>query len=296
MIELDVHTHLAPINAARLTLLEGVTWDAATETLTLDGHRIGIRDLFHADRLIARMDRHQVQRALVSVPPPLYRQGLAPDGALAWARYLNEELREIAAYSDGRLGALFYVPLEHPSIFEALLAEFDASAYEGIALAAGGHPHIQYSRPDYEALWQWLDAKSLFVFMHPGSCADTRLSKFYLENLLGNPIETGVAAAHLVMAGIPERFAKIRFCLAHAGGIFTSLVGRMERGFETARPGMDLKLERPILAARRFYVDSIAHHPGVLALAEDVVGKDHVLYGSDWPFPMGLPDDAALRP
>ena len=70
----------------------------------------------------------------------------------------------------------------------------------------------------------------------------------------------------------------------------------MERGFETARPGMDLKLERPILAARRFYVDSIAHHPGVLALAEDVVGKDHVLYGSDWPFPMGLPDDAALRP
>jgi aminocarboxymuconate-semialdehyde decarboxylase len=27
-----------------------------------------------------------------------------------------------------------------------------------------------------------------------------------------------------------------------------------------------------------------------LKLAQDVFGADHVLFGSDWPFPMGIPD------
>ena len=170
------------------------------------------------------------------------------------------------------------------------MRDCDTGSYEGLTLAAGGHPDILYSEVRYEPLWQWLDAKSTFVFLHPGTCADPRLAKFYLENLVGNPIETGVAAAHLVMTGVPSRYPRIRFALAHAGGIFTSLVGRMERGFDTSRPGVDQHVERPLQAARRFYVDDIAHNPGTLELARQIVGNDHVLYGSDWPFPMGHGD------
>jgi aminocarboxymuconate-semialdehyde decarboxylase len=92
------------------------------------------------------------------------------------------------------------------------------------------------------------------------------------------------------MAGVPSRYPRIRFTLAHAGGIFTTLIGRLERGFETIRPGVDMAVERPLQAARRFHVDNIAHHAGLLELAGKMVGEDHVLYGSDWPFPMGLPD------
>ena len=36
-----------------------------------------------------------------------------------------------------------------------------------------------------------------------------------------------------------DRYPLIRFALAHAGGIFTTLVGRMERGAQTSRPGMN---------------------------------------------------------
>ena len=119
-------------------------------------------------------------------------------------------------------------------------------------------------------------------------CRDTRLAKFYLENLVGNPYETAVAAAHLVMAGVPSRFPRIRFCLAHAGGMFTTLVGRTQRGFDTLRPDVDLDVEPPLQAARRFYADCIAHHPATLRHAKEVLGEDKVLFGSDWPFPMGL--------
>ena len=284
----DVHAHLAPIDAPRLAALPGVSWSADTETLVLDGHKVGIRDLFHPERLIARMDRHGVARAWVSIPPPLYRQSLPAAQALDWARYLNATLLECTRASGGRLGALLWMPLEHPSLLPALQADFDAGGYEGVAVAAGGHPSIVYADAAYQPLWAWMDARAAFVFVHPGTCADPRLGRFYMENLVGNPVETGVAAAHLILAGVPGRFPGIRFCLAHAGGILSTLVGRLERGFDTKRPDVDLAVERPLQAVRRFYVDGIAHQPGLMSLVRTLHGDDRVLYGSDWPFPMGL--------
>ncbi len=288
MIDLDVHTHLAPINPDKLAALNAVTWDEKTEALSLDGHKVGMKSLFHPEKLIARMDKVGVKRSLVSIPPPLYRQDLSAQQSLEWVRYSNAELLSIAEKSDGRFGALFYVPLEHPSLFEALMSDYEQGKYEGIALAAGGHPGIVYSDSRYVPLWEFCEAKKAFVFMHPGTCADPRLAKFYLENLVGNPVETGIAATHLVMANIPSTYPSIRFCLAHAGGIFTSLVGRLERGFDTERPGVDLIVERPLQAAKRFYADCIAHDPQTLAFAKQIFGEDKVVYGSDWPFPMGL--------
>ncbi len=289
MIELDVHTHLIPVHADRLARIAGVQWLPEEHAMVVDGHRIGVRNLFRPDKLVEWMDKHGVERALVSVPPPTYRQELSAEASLEWVCYLNEELGEVARKSAGRLGALYYLPLEHPTLLAQLLDAFD-DRYEGIALAAGGHTGIAYSAAHYEPLWQRLNARKAFVFMHPGACADARLAPFYLENLVGNPYETGVAAAHLVMAGIPARHADIRFCLAHAGGIFTTLCGRMEQGFATGRPGVDLEVERPLQAARRFWADCIAHHPGALRLAREVMGEDRVVFGSDWPFPMGIQD------
>jgi aminocarboxymuconate-semialdehyde decarboxylase len=178
--------------------------------------------------------------------------------------------------------------MEHPALHERLLEREVAGTFAGFAVAAGGHPAIEYSRADYQPLWEALDDRASFVFVHPGACRDERLSMFYLENLVGNPYETAVAAAHLVMAGVPARFPGIRFCLAHAGGMFTSIVGRLQKGLDTARPDVDLSIEAPVQAARRFYVDCIAHHPTILRAARDLFGEDKVLFGSDWPFPMGL--------
>lgn len=249
-------------------------------------------DLFRPQRLIEWLDQHGVQRAWVSIPPPLYRQSLDATDALAWCAYVNEELLAVTQASAGRLQALYYLPLEHPALLPALQERYDANLYAGIAVAAGGHPDIVMDEPKYEPLWAWLDRLGAAVFVHPGTCCDTRLARHYLENLVGNPMETGVAAAHLIMAGVPGRYPRIRFVLAHAGGTFPMLCGRLQRGFDTKRPGVDFSVERPLQAARRFWADGIAHHPAALGLARTVFGADHVVFGSDWPFPMGAAPDA----
>ncbi|VVD74853.1 aminocarboxymuconate-semialdehyde decarboxylase [Pandoraea iniqua] len=284
-IALDVHAHLAPIEPSRLLGIDGVRWDASQRKLDVDGHIVGIGALFSPESLIAWMDEQGIERAWVSIPPPLYRAHLPEEGARVWCRYVNDALADVCAKHESRLAALVHLPLEHPELAHEIAA---ANTRETRYAAAAGGYDGTLSDDAYAPLWRVLDRQGAFVFLHPGHCCDTRLANFYLENLMGNPVETAVAASHLVFGGVAARHPKIRFCLAHGGGATAMLAGRYERGYRTARPGVDTSLPTPRTTLGRFYVDSIVHDPQALALSASVFGQDHVLFGSDWPFPMGL--------
>ena len=108
-----------------------------------------------------------------------------------------------------------------------------------------------------------------------------------MSNLIGNPVETTIAAANLVFAGVMHRFPGLKVILAHGGGCVAALCGRWQQGVATKRRGIpDLPLQ-PLDAVRKFYVDSLAHSPAFLAAIIDIIGADRILLGSDWPFPMG---------
>ena len=47
-----------------------------------------------------------------------------------------------------------------------------------------------------------------------------RLSSYYLPNITGNPLETGLAMTKLIVGGALERLPKLRVCFAHGGGAF----------------------------------------------------------------------------
>jgi aminocarboxymuconate-semialdehyde decarboxylase len=293
LIALDVHAHLAPVLPGALAGIDGVAWDGARGALVVDGHPVAMKPLYEPSALLRWMDEHRVSRAWISVPPPLYRQHLDAAAAVRWADYLNAGLRQICDAHADRLAPLYHLPLEHPRIAAELAGAWLQRDAAGFAIAAGGPAGHVYSDAALDPLWARLDAAGVFVFVHPGHCCDGRLQAFYLENLAGNPYETGIAAAHLVFSGVPERFPRLRLCLAHGGGTTAMLAGRWQRGRDTTRPGVDPGVEAPAASLRRLYADCIVHDAAALELAAHVFGDDHVLFGSDWPFPMGLPDPHA---
>lgn len=289
-IALDVHAHLIPASDGGLGGFDGVSWDAEAKRLTVDGHAIGLAHLFRPEALLGWMKDNAVAHAFISVPPPVYRQDLTAAEAARWTAALNAGLAVIAQAHAPHLSPLFHVPIEHPELAAEVVKTAAANGQTRFAMPTGG-PGVMLSDARYEPLWQALDAASAFIFLHPGEGCDPRLDPFYLNNLLGNPNETAIAAGHLVFGGVPERFTSIRFCLAHAGGTIGAVAGRWQQGFETARPGLDTSREAPRTGLSRFCVDCLNHDPQVVALAGHVFGEDRVLFGSDWPFPMGL-----LRP
>lgn len=287
-ISLDVHAHLAPIFPDDLDAIGGVTWHTDAKTLVVDGHTVGMKPLFDPSALIAWMDRNTIATAWISIPPPLYRAHLQGEAARAWTNYVNGGLKRIAAQYPDRLSPLSHLPLQAPEIATEIAKDWIARGHRRFGAPSGGHGEQVLSDKSYEPLWQVLNDARAFVFFHPGECADGRLTAFYLSNLLGNPYETAVAIGHLTFGGVFERFADIKFCFAHGGGVTPMLAGRFERGFDTARPDIDTRAASPRRMFRNVCVDCITHDADALKLAEQVFGETNVVFGSDWPFPMGL--------
>lgn len=298
-ISLDVHAHIVPLREDRLAAMPGV--DYAPGHLLVDGAAIGLDPASRPEALIAWMDQHGVERAWISIPPTLYRLQQDDAAARAWADYVNDGLEAVAAAYPDRLAPLYHLPLQAPAVAVAIVRQRTPPRFAMAAGSASGH--VMLSDDAYAPLWAALDARAAFLFLHPCKGCDPRLDRFYLHNLLGSPTETALAAAHLAMSGIVERHTRMTICLAHAGGASAAVAGRLERGQFTGRPGANTGAQPVRQAFRHFCVDCIAHDPAALNLAAAIHGADHIYFGSDWPFGMGLPDpqgqlrdvDSALR-
>lgn len=278
----DVHTHLAP----RLDRLpEGIALDGSV--YEVDGERVGMSALYQPDSLVTWLGERDISRAWVSAPPPFYRQGLG-DATGEWVQALNDGLATVVADHE-MLGLLAYVPLDQP---EAALAEISRCANRGAIgwTASAGGGSLPLDDVELQPVWRALAASGRPVLLHPGSSPDRRLDRYYLANLLGNPVETTVAAAQLVFGDVIGRFPDLKIVLVHCGGTVAALSGRWQRGVDTARPGVAPLTLDPRVAVRRLWVDSLSHSTGLLELAVEIFGSDRVVLGSDWPFPMGSGD------
>jgi len=103
-------------------------------------------------------------------------------------------------------------------------------------------------------------------------------------------MDTTLAAAHLVYAGVPERFPRIQWVLGHLGGAIPYLAERLDRGYEAFRRCREQLSEPPSRTLARFYYDTVNFDPKALRLALDFAGADRLLAGSDYPHMIGSLD------
>lgn len=290
---IDLHTHLAPVlSESEIAGLPGVSLDGGR--LAVDGSHGGPPRLDRPDALEAWLGERSLDAAVVSAPPPFFRQHLPGDEAARWVRALNGGMRRAVAGRPALL-PMAYLPLEHPEVAVAELGRLLAEdGWAGFAASAGGRS-VSLADPSLEPLWRRLSDDGRPVMLHPGHSPDDRLGEFYLANLLGNPSETAVAVAQLLFGEVVDRHPGLRFLLVHGGGCVPAVLGRWQRGADTDRPGVPA-LARPLRQVLRgnFYTDCLTHDPDVVDLAVRVFGADRVVLGSDWPFPMGSDDPVAL--
>ena len=148
--------------------------------------------------------------------------------------------------------------------------------------------------PALEPLWAAADALGAFILVHPQKIAGgDRLKSYYLKNLIGNPLDTTIAAASLVFAGVIERHPNIAFCFAHGGGFMPYQTGRMIHGWNVRPEGKQHLTQSPEVSIRKLYFDVILHYPPALKFLIDTFGSSQVLLGTDYPFDMAMMDGVA---
>jgi aminocarboxymuconate-semialdehyde decarboxylase len=239
----DVHVHLVPPAVVAAGEQGRYGMRRETGTLHICAHGVPLHPLSDVGALIDRISSDRLDGAVVSVPPPLFRPDLTDADRLSYAGMVNDGLLAACASHGATLRPFAYLPIENPEMAARIAAELDhhwAGVIAGTDLGA-----LSYASERYDPLWQVLAESGLPLFIHPGSSPDRRLAPFYLANLLGNPVETTIAAANLVFAGVLRRFPGLKIILAHGGGCVAALCGRWQLGVATRRPGTaPLALER----------------------------------------------------
>ena len=129
------------------------------------------------------------------------------------------------------------------------------------------------------------------IFMHPIGYTDGgRLMDHYFNNVIGNPLETTVATAHLIFEGVMERHPKLKVVLPHAGGYLAHYWARMDHAWKARPDCRTILKKKPSKSLEKFYFDTITFDPTMLNQLIERFGADHVLLGTDYPYDMGVED------
>ncbi|WP_242904963.1 amidohydrolase family protein [Actinomadura terrae] len=226
------------------------------------------------ERTLAYMDASGTAMQMLSNIP----------GDLRRLRASNDYGASLVASHPSRFGLLAALPTDDPAaaVNEAGRARDDLDA-DGFAVTTN-YKGVHLGHESLDPLWERLDDWAAVVFVHP----DARLPP-----VLDHPVplyevafDTARTVFDMVFRKTFARYPNITFVIAHCGGAFPALTGRLELlGNESWVP-QGVTAEEVDRQTSTLYVDTAATaFPHSLLPAMATVGADHIVYGSDWGAP-----------
>lgn len=142
--------------------------------------------------------------------------------------------------------------------------------------------------PLFEPIFARIEALGLPVFLHPlpPILGGKRLQPLSFPNLVAYPLDTTVAASHLIFGGVLDRHPNLLIVLPHAGGALLNIVGRLDHGWNVI-PAAKHSAQTPSAYLHRFLYDTIAHSKPLMEYIISQVGVERIMMGSDYCFPVG---------
>lgn len=293
---IDIHSHFFPLlnNEERSKLDESLPYLEVGENeggfIMLSGERYRPvrRELWDPGHRVELLDKCGIDVQLICATPIMFGYDLPAREKQRAASYFNDQATQFCADSRGRLLPLCQVPLP----------EFDASCAELERAKAMGHVGVQIATHvgDFEldsdviiAFLNHCARHEMGVLVHPWDMPTATRSKPYmLPWLVGMPAETHLAIMRLILSGAFERLDdKLNICFSHGGGNFAAQLGRADNAWRHRDIVREDCPELPSSYANRFYCDSIVFDKSALSLLTDTMSVGRVMFGTDFPFPLG---------
>ena len=238
------------------------------------------------DSTLSFMDEAEIDIAVTSISTPGVHVG---DDARArsLARRCNELSAELVQARPERFGGFACLPLpDLDGSFAELAYALDVLRLDGVVLFSNARG-IYLGDARFDALFDELERRRAVVFVHPNASPDPTAHALGLpDSLIDFVADTTRAIAKLHYSGTFARTPNVKYIFSHAGGTIPYLATRFG---VVDQMGVipDLTHHRGNAADtfRRLYWDTaLSWHDPVLEMLRSVVGIDHVVYGSDFPY------------
>lgn len=289
----DVHNHFYP--PAYLDALKGgrssvnVTTDAAGNPVVHYPGDYNVLVLGHRDIAFRAsvLERAGVATQVITLTTPGTHVE-EPATAVALARTVNDSFARIVQDRAPRFAALATLPLNDPAASVKELERAMTHLKLPGAMLFSNVNGVPLADQRYWPLYEKANELGAVLHIHPEPPQDvSAMNVYWLAALVGFLCDTTLAAAHLVFAGVPERFPRIKWVLGHLGGAIPYLAERLDRGYK-AFADCRVNIKRPPSSyLKKFYYDTVNFDRNALMLAIKFAGAKQILAGSDYPHMIG---------
>jgi len=287
-LKIDIHAHLFD-----RAYLDAMVRDMALEkTISASGQTMLRRNgytymwwresFFDIDHRLRVMDQQGIDmRALSLSSPSVYDWPVARQ--IPMARHINDVTAGLVREHPGRFLGIGTLPLGD---IDASLAELDRLTGElgmrGVMIGSNV-AGMQLNDPRFEPIWARIDALRLPVFEHPMFPPNVGQEEFELPLRLGFVFDTTTCVTRLIYSGIFERYPNFPYIMAHTGGTLLMLLQRLDNGYQLFADCRKYIRKPPSEYAKRLYYDTASFHAPSILMAHQIVGVEHILFGSDEP-------------
>jgi aminocarboxymuconate-semialdehyde decarboxylase len=292
---IDIHSHVAIPQAGAFvkphldmsTIPLAHFGDAGTKALNAKQEEDIRARITAYDERLADMDAMGIDMQLVLPAPNQCFYTVPLEIAVKGSRMVNDGLAEYMAKKPDRFVALGTVPLidgkEAAAELERCMKTLGMKGAEILTNVAGK----ELSEPQYAPFWRKAEELGALVVIHPnGFTEGKRFTRFYFNNVIGNPLETTIALHYLIFDGVLERHPKLKILAVHGGGYLPGYSGRIDHAWGARSDSQGQLPHPPTTYLKRIFVDTVVFTPHQLAELVRLFGVDHVIMGTDYPFDM----------
>ena len=300
-LRVDIHCHyLNTAVAAKVAHLDPTQYDPLVQFANAITREVNVKQmrdrgakLSSIETRLEAMDRMGIDVQAVSPAPNQTYYWTEPELGIELAKAVNDRLAEIVATWPKRFVALGTVPLQNADLAVAELTRcVKELGFRGVEINSSVNG-LDLTDPTLglEKFFARVQELDVVVFMHPiGFTQGGRLVDHYFNNVIGNPMETTIAASHLIFDGVLQRHPRLKVILPHAGGYLAHYWARMDHAHRARADCRTVIKRAPSSYLAKMYFDTIAFDPAMLRRMVDRYGAEHVLLGTDYPYDMGVDD------
>jgi aminocarboxymuconate-semialdehyde decarboxylase len=293
-ITIDTHSHVGVARAAEfvkphldLKSMPLVQF-ASAETKALNQKQEGdIVARASLEQRLSDLDAMGLDMQVIKPPPPQCYYALPVDIAVQAAQIVNDGIAEFVARKPDRLKGFGSVPmLDGSEAAKELERCVTKLGFKGVQVLTNVNGK-ELSDPAFAPFWAKAEELGILVVIHPNGFTEAgRLSRFYFNNVIGNPLETTIALHYLIFDGVLERHPKLKILAVHGGGYLASYAGRIDHAWGARSDSHGDLPQAPSTYLKRIYFDTVVFTPHQLAELVRLYGADHIIMGTDYPFDM----------
>jgi aminocarboxymuconate-semialdehyde decarboxylase len=225
----------------------------------------------------------------ISINPVWY--GLERDVVEKMVAIQNETLASFCGAHPDRFVAFASLALQYPDLaVQQLVKAVKSQGLRGAAIG-GSVGNVDFADARFNPVWAKCEELGVPVFIHPQGLPqlnDRLKGNGLLYNTIGNPLDTTIALSHLIFEGTLDKYPGLKVIAAHGGGYLASYGARSDHGClvfpDQCNKNITLR-KKPTEYLRDIYVDNIVFTPEAMRHLGVEVGYDHILVGSDYPYP-----------